>query len=112
MANSVYEGGNGMPRCARIKSQTQVYHIMLRGNNREKIFADEEDKSRIIDTLGDEEAREIITTVCKVKNAVDLQKLDIVTRNTYLKDLKEEYSLSIRQIERLTGINSGIILKT
>jgi putative transposase len=41
-----------MPRYARIKSQTQVYHIMLRGNNREKIFIDEEDKARMIDTLG------------------------------------------------------------
>jgi putative transposase len=42
-----------MPRYAREKSEKQVYHIMMRGNNREKIFADEEDKSRIIDTLGD-----------------------------------------------------------
>ncbi|WP_094606419.1 hypothetical protein SPSIL_049640 [Sporomusa silvacetica DSM 10669] len=37
-----------MPRYARIKSQTQIYHIILRGNNREKIFRDEEDKSKII----------------------------------------------------------------
>ncbi|HBQ25591.1 MAG TPA: transposase, partial [Syntrophomonas sp.] len=29
--------------------------------------------------------------------------------NEYLKKLKEEYHLSIRQIERLTGINRGII---
>jgi putative transposase len=36
-----------MPRYARIKSQTQIYHIMLRGNNREKIFVDEEDKARM-----------------------------------------------------------------
>jgi len=54
----MYMGGSGMPRCARIKSQTQVYHIMLRGNNREKIFIDEEDKSRIIDTLGDKKKAE------------------------------------------------------
>jgi putative transposase len=47
-----------MPRYARIKSQTQVYHIMLRGNNREKIFVDEEDKARMIDTLGDKKKAE------------------------------------------------------
>jgi putative transposase len=47
-----------MPRYARIKSQTQVYHIMLRGNNREKIFIDEEDKARMIDTLGDKKKAE------------------------------------------------------
>ena len=40
-----------MPRHARSLSDKQVYHIMLRGNNREKIFIDEEDKSRILDTL-------------------------------------------------------------
>jgi len=57
------------------------------------------------------EARNIIRKVCKVDNAPDLQKLDILTRNTYLKELKEEYSLSIRQIERITGINRGIVLK-
>ncbi len=40
-----------MSRYARVKSEKQIYHIMLRGNNREKIFIDEEDKTRIIDTL-------------------------------------------------------------
>lgn len=29
------------------------YHVMLRGNNREKVFRDEEDKARIIDTPGE-----------------------------------------------------------
>ena len=40
-----------MPRYARTLTDKQVYHVMLRGNNREKIFIDEEDKGRIIDTL-------------------------------------------------------------
>ena len=66
-----------------------------------------EEKHRITD----EEARNIIKKVCKVNNASDMQRLDILTRNRYLKELKEEYSLSIRQIERLTGINRGIVLK-
>lgn len=68
---------------------------------------DIEEKHRITD----EEARTIIKKVCKVENTPDVQKFDISTRNTYLKELKEEYSLSIRQIERLTGINRGIVLK-
>lgn len=41
-----------MPRYARKKSQTQIYHVILRGNNREKIFG-EEDKSKIIFILED-----------------------------------------------------------
>ncbi len=68
---------------------------------------DIEEKHRIMD----EEARNIIKTVCKVKDTPHLHKLDRLTRNTYLKELKEEYSLSIRQIERITGINRGIVLK-
>ena len=46
-----------------------------------------------------------------LKNAIDLQQLDCQTRNTYLRMLKQKYNLSIRQIERLTGINRGIVLK-
>ena len=41
-----------------------------------------------------------------------LQKLDILTRNSYLKVLEKRHNLSIRQIERLTGINRGIIVKS
>jgi len=32
-----------MPRHARQKSETGIYHIMLRGINRQNIFEDEED---------------------------------------------------------------------
>ncbi len=61
--------------------------------------------------LSDPEAIDLIKHVCQVKGASDLQKLDKAVRNEYLKKLKEEYHLSIRQIERLTGINRGIIFK-
>ena len=40
-----------MPRYARILNEKRVYHVILRGNNREKIFIDEEDEFRIVDTL-------------------------------------------------------------
>jgi putative transposase len=63
-----------MPRYARIKSQTQVYHIMLRGNNREKIFIDEEDKARMIDTLGDKKKAEeyFLYAYCVMDNHIHL----------------------------------------
>lgn len=64
-----------------------------------------QEKQRITDI----DAREIIKIHCKVDHASDLQKYDIATRNLYIKDLKDIYGLSIRQIERLTGINRGII---
>ncbi len=40
-----------MPRYARRKSETGIYHIMLRGINRQVIFKDDEDRERFIDTI-------------------------------------------------------------
>jgi hypothetical protein len=57
----------------------------------------------------DKDARIIIQSICKIDHTTDLQKVDICLRNSCLKELKEKHKLSIRQIERLTGINRGII---
>lgn len=40
-----------MPRQARTKSKTQIYHIMWRGANRQEIFHDEEDWKQFLDIL-------------------------------------------------------------
>lgn len=40
-----------MPRQARKLSSTGIYHIMLRGINRQQIFEDNEDRERFIETL-------------------------------------------------------------
>lgn len=40
-----------MPRTARLKSESGIYHIMLRGNNQQIIFEDDEDYSKFIETL-------------------------------------------------------------
>lgn len=61
--------------------------------------------------ITDEEARCIIMVLCNIQNATELQKMDRGRRNQYLKELKEVHGLSIRQIERVTGINRGVILK-
>lgn len=62
-------------------------------------------------SIKDKDAGVLIKSLCKSNNVTDMQKLDIHMRNKYLKELKEVYGLSIRQIERLTGINRGIVLK-
>ena len=41
-----------MPRTARVKSRTGVYHVMLRGVNQQQIFFDEEDYLHFTDLLG------------------------------------------------------------
>lgn len=40
-----------MPRSARIKSQTGIYHIMLRGINKQVVFAEEKDKIKFLDII-------------------------------------------------------------
>ncbi len=40
-----------MSRQARKKSSSGIYHLMLRGVNKQKVFTDEQDYSRIIETL-------------------------------------------------------------
>lgn len=40
-----------MPRYARKKSQNGIYHIMLRGINRQDIFEDDEDRQRLVETI-------------------------------------------------------------
>jgi len=61
--------------------------------------------------LTDDEAIKIIKAYCKVEHGIDLQKLETSKRNSYIRKLREEFNLSIRQIERLTGISRGIIQK-
>ena len=59
--------------------------------------------------LTDDEARELIKVHFKIEHAIDIQNFDIANRNLVLKDLKKRYGLSIRQIERVTGISRGVI---
>jgi len=74
-----------------------------RGNNDECLDLKE------IRRLKDSEAIKLIKDVFKVEQLQDLQSLEKNQRNIYLKELKQKHGLSVRQIEKLTGINRGII---
>ncbi len=58
--------------------------------------------------LNDSEAAELIKNIANVKNPGEVQSFERQKRNIAVKRLKEK-GLSIRQIERLTGISFGII---
>ncbi len=40
-----------MPRTARAVGNSRIYHVMLRGINRQRIFEDDEDRNRFLDIL-------------------------------------------------------------
>jgi len=60
--------------------------------------------------LTDGKAAELICKIGKVKHCQALQDVEIKERNRRIRELKS-VGLSIRQIERLTGINRGIIAR-
>jgi putative transposase len=61
--------------------------------------------------LNDSEAAALIESVAKVKNPEDIQTYKKQNRNEIIKLLKEK-GVSIRQIERLTGVSFGVIRRT
>ncbi len=58
--------------------------------------------------LNDSEAAALIESVANVKNPGDIQAYEKQKRNEVIKLLKRK-GLSIRQIERLTGVSFGVI---
>jgi len=65
-----------------------------------------EDKNR----LNDKDAKKTIVKISKCNNASDFQLLSIKQRDKFIRKFKEK-GLSVRQIERLTGINRGVVQK-
>lgn len=104
------------------RTDTDFILSIFTSTNKEKSIIDfkeyinRENNDECLDVINkrritDDEAIKIIKSYCNVDHGTDLQKLDFHIRNSYIKILKEEGNLSIRQIERLTGISRGIIQK-
>lgn len=79
-----------MPRTAREKSESGIYHIMLRGINQQTLFEDEEDNEKFIDILEkyQEEINYKIYAYCLMGNHVHL----------LMKEGKEELSNTMKRI--------------
>ena len=80
MNNSLYlcrrRAISSMPRQSRKKSGTGIYHVMLRGINRQDIFEDEEDYLRMVSLLRglvermDEKGNPVLPA-CNIRNHGD-----------------------------------------
>ncbi len=79
-----------MPRKARQKSSTGIYHIMLRGLNKQDIFHEDEDRIKYIETL--KKYKDIsdykIYAYCLMDNHIHL----------LIKEVKESISQSMKRI--------------
>lgn len=78
-----------MPRTPRQKSESGIYHIMLRGINQQVIFEDDEDYEKFIETLKayKEISRYKIFAYCLMSNHIHILlkvgKEDINTRGRF-----------------------------
>ena len=113
-----------MTRPLRTNSGTGIYHVMLRGINKQIIFESPLDYGkflnllyqtvRILDfdkskyTVTDQDVSEFIINNYGLHQPSDLQLYDKVRRNDILKSARD-FGASIRQLARLTGISVGII---
>ena len=73
-------------------------------NNNDYCLEYDDDKAR----LNDLEAAELIQNITGVKSSSEIQNFEKQKRNNVIKQLKNR-GLSIRQIERLTGVSFGVI---
>ena len=79
-----------MPRQARKKSQTGIYHIMLRGINGQQIFADSEDYEKFLEILKD----------CKAISEFEIFAYCLMSNHIHLllKEVKEPIDQIMKRI--------------
>ena len=95
-----------MPRRARKKSKSGVYHIMLRGIDRQHIFEDEEDKERLWETLREYKGKSgyEIYGYCFMDNHVHLlMKFDSEDIGQSLKRIAVSYAYYFNTKYKRTG---------
>lgn len=63
-----------MPRIKRQLSQSKIYHVMLRGNERRKIFLSTEDREKFVNTLREKNREKAFTVLayCLMDNHIHL----------------------------------------
>ena len=106
-----------MPRQPRTSSGTGIYHVMLRGINRQDIFEEQEDYQQflirlqnLVDPIDDngEHIPSYFHVHWHLEHPTDLQKKERMERNEILVEAIQ-YGIPLRQLSRLTGISYGVI---
>ncbi|MEL7568271.1 MAG: transposase [Dehalobacterium sp.] len=79
-----------MPRTGRKKSESGIYHIMLRGINRQDLFEDDEDREKFMETLALYKGKSeyVVYAYCLMNNHVHI----------LVKEVKEPLSLIMKRI--------------
>ena len=111
-----------MPRHSRIKSKTNIYHVMSRGLNKQLLFDDETDYLRYLQLLNDikKEYGIKVYAYCLMSNHVHIiLKDDNEMLSTAMRRLNSRYAMyynrkkgiSMMQLSRVTNIYYNKIQK-
>ncbi|MBP1926363.1 REP element-mobilizing transposase RayT [Sedimentibacter acidaminivorans] len=95
-----------MPRQARIKSSTGIYHIMIRGINKERIFSRVVHKNKIIEIIKNirDDIEFDVIAYCIMDNHLHLLiKADEDKLETLMKKLNIKYAIYYNKIEKRYG---------
>lgn len=85
------------------KKALELFKRVNKEENEDKCL-DYEEEARINDI----DAAKIIIEIAGIENTIQIQNFEKEKRNKLIKQIKNK-GLSIRQIERLTGISFGVI---
>ncbi len=85
-----------MPRTARRKSSTDIYHVMIRGNNKQEIFIDDQDRLFFLKILRE----------CRDRNEFDLYAYCLMSNHVHM--LIKTRELPLEHIFRRIGTRYAI----
>ena len=79
-----------MPRTGRAKSKTKIYHLILRGINKQTIFEDDEDRIKFIQTFKE----------CKNRSSMEIFAYCLMSNHIHLliKEGKEDLGITMRRL--------------
>ena len=80
----------------RDQSATGIYHVMIRGINRQDIFEAPEP---------DIEIREAVIKACGLRSISDFQLLTLERRKSVIQEVMRSLDVRPRQLARVTGMN-------
>lgn len=95
-----------MPRQARIKSYTGIYHIMIRGINKEKIFKNSTYKNKVIEIIREikKELEFDLIAYCVMDNHMHLLlKADEESLIIIMKKINIKYAMYYNKLEKRYG---------
>ncbi|SNS15700.1 Transposase IS200 like [Anaerovirgula multivorans] len=100
-----------MPRTARVKSKSGIYHVIIRGANRQEIFHDDEDCLRFLETLAKYKVKSEIKIYgwCLMNKHIIIGTVLLISHFFYSRIEEKHKGVTQRQLARVLGVSQALI---